>query len=57
MLSDLEYAALEPVGKKMAELTSEELLKMREDGWYEASTHTQHLRHELHIKVKCKRKI
>ncbi|XP_041965496.1 DNA-directed RNA polymerase I subunit RPA49 isoform X1 [Alosa sapidissima] len=32
LLSDVEYAALEPVGKKMAGLTSEELLKMREQG-------------------------
>ena len=50
MLSDVEYAALESVGKKMSELTSEDLLSMREKGWYEAGTHAQHLeKHELYI--------
>ncbi|XP_063074319.1 DNA-directed RNA polymerase I subunit RPA49 [Engraulis encrasicolus] len=32
LISDAEYAALESVGKKMAELTSEEIVKMREQG-------------------------
>jgi len=32
LISDAEYAALDSVGKKMAELTSEEMVKMREQG-------------------------